>query len=432
MDMIPEHLPTVVNDRAQLSWQELGVGEMMISMEMEFDAALDEKRLARAFDLLLDAQPVLGCRIQPHPKKPYWVRLPKDERGNFFTVRDDSDFEKFRNEPYPHLTGPQVVACLRRTGEGDRLLVKVSHIVCDAGGVKELVADAVSIYNRLATEPDYMPVPNITGSRGWDQVFRLLPWRAFPLFCLDLLGVIRRNTMLLASHTLPLPACPLAPMGYLIRHIPADRTARIAEYGRTNNATINDMLVTAFIRAMAAGPSWDGRSHLRLTITVDLRRWNLGTARAEGICNLSAFEFPSLERDPGVDFLSALKRISAFFQYRKTRRFGLPFAPFIFLFSLLSFTSLKKFFGLWIRKGADSHNNQSAFTNMGPIKPEEVTFNGARPARAWLLAPPATPPWLAAGVSGYDGTLTLSAGTAESLLPMIEPFFDKILAGLPA
>ena len=37
----------------------------IIQLEMEFDFLLDEHRLAKAVSLLLEAEPILGCRFVP-------------------------------------------------------------------------------------------------------------------------------------------------------------------------------------------------------------------------------------------------------------------------------------------------------------------------------------------------------------------------------
>jgi hypothetical protein len=67
---------------------------------------------------------------------------------------------------------------------------------------------------------------------------------------------------------------------------------------------------------------------------------------------------------------------------------------------------------------------------MGPISFEDVDF-GIRPRSAWLLCPPIYPPIFGAGVTGYAGSLTLSAGSRLAALPFIERFLDRMLAELP-
>lgn len=70
------------------------------------------------------------------------------------------------------------------------------------------------------------------------------------------------------------------------------------------------------------------------------------------------------------------------------------------------------------------------FTNMGPIDPESIRF-GKPPQRAWLLTPPCYPPNYIAGVTGYKGGLTLSAGVYPTARRLAEKMFEQLLAELP-
>ncbi len=89
-----------------------------IQLVTDLDGPADPERLGRALRLLLDAEPVLGCRFVPAPHKPYWARLKDwelDEAELLEVVRDDHPFDDgevaFR---WPlatdGLAGPQVKA----------------------------------------------------------------------------------------------------------------------------------------------------------------------------------------------------------------------------------------------------------------------------------------------------------------------------------
>jgi NRPS condensation-like uncharacterized protein len=67
---------------------------------------------------------------------------------------------------------------------------------------------------------------------------------------------------------------------------------------------------------------------------------------------------------------------------------------------------------------------------MGEIDRDSVTFD--KPASsAILLTPPAYAPHFAAGMSGYAGTLTITAGVFGSQRNVVEQFLDGIMAELP-
>ncbi len=432
MQPIPEQIPAALADYVLQSWVDIGVGEMIIQIEMKFPGRLDAARLAAAHALLLDAEPVLGCRMVTAAKPPYWQRLPPEGRSGFCQVETREAFEKFRIESLDATIGPLVKICLWNAPGGDRLLLKVAHHAADAGGTKDVAAILADLYSRLAGDPAYRPLPNVTGCREFEQIIRLVPWRSYPTLIRNCLHRIVIGYVPKATHALRLPDGPRAPFGYVVRHFTPDRVARMAAYGRERGATLNDLLAAAYYRAQVAVREWDGRSALRLQITLDLRRWHLPNERAEAVCNLSGWEYPFLGRNLGKDFAETVDRVSSLMRQRKRSWPGLSEVLLFTQFRRFSYPGLmafeKKLFGGAMAAG----NFPNSFTNMGPIAPERLSFDGVCPKSAWLLAPPIYPPLFGAGLSGYAGGLTLSAGVPESARSAIEAFFDAIGNELPA
>jgi len=430
---IPDSLPTVLIDRSILAWQELGLAEFMLQMEMEFTSGPDEELLRRALDLLLDAQPVLGCRLVKRPYRPVWLRLSDKERRNIFKTGDEQAYERFKSETIDSKSGPQVKAFLHRGTDRDRLLLKVSHVVADAGGVKEIAADFASIYSNLEQDPDYEPVPNLKGDRGTMQLFHQFPIEKTPTIVSDFLAVTWINSVPAPTLTLPLPEGNYAgrPFVYVKRCFDNERTAMLSAYGRARRASLNDMILAASFRALVAAADWDGRASLSLQMTFDYRRWYLPTDRAGGICNLSAFEFPTPGRTIGRDFDDTLTRVSSYMRRRKERFPGLAIACISPLLFALPYAGLRTFFGTLTGCQIAANNYPNTFTNMGPIKKDELQFGDITPIRAWLLPPPIHPPVFAFGMSGYDGSLTISAGVPDSLESIADDFLENIIRELP-
>ncbi len=414
----------------------IGFGRVIspqIHLEMTFDSPLNAERLARAVDLTLDAEPVLGCRYKRSWFRPRWVRLPVGQR-NAFALTDDPDvYAAFRDADYDAEHGPQIrVMLLRRDGR-DTMLLKVNHMVADGGGVKDIAEVLANVYRSLARDAYYRPSPNHNGSRSAWQIFRLIPPRHYPRLYLEHLRLTFNNLVPRVSLVVPMNEGPVAVPRYARRHLDAPLVARLKEYGRRYDATLNDILLTAFLRALVGWQNWDGRSNLRAQFTVDFRRY-LPEERAVSICNLSAVEGIKLGRDPGATFADTLVRIAG--QTRHNKGF---------------WPGLRLTFGtLWMAKvqpagilvpllrglfhlGIKTRNMAPALTNMGPIRPERVTFDAA-PAHAWLIPPPAKPRVFIGGVSGYAGTIDVSFGYyPEAISPeAIERFLDLLLAELPA
>jgi NRPS condensation-like uncharacterized protein len=426
--MIPPRLPTVAADRMIASWQEIGIIEMMIQLEAAFDRALDADRLARAFELSLCAEPVAGCRFV-RGRRGLWERLAAPAAEAFAVSNDAGAYDRFLVEPMNLFSGPQVRVFLLRKPDGDRLAVKVSHGIADAGGTKHYVRALSSIYRALGDDASFVPAPNLAGLRGIGQLFRALPLRAHPRVILNFWRELWGLNVPVVTHRIDLPLCDPAPRGFAVRHLPAEKVALISAYGRVSGATLNDILMAAFARAQIDLGRWDGTSHLRLQTTVDLRRYLPGQ-RTGAVCNLSAFDYAFLGTDPGTDFDDTLKRITAITRRRKADWTGITLICAAPIMWSMGFAAMTRTFRRLFRRGIEQRNQPNALTNMGPIAPEDVDF-GVRPLSAWLLTPPINPPLFGVGLTGYAGTVTLSAGAPVPALPVVETFLDAMLAKLP-
>ena len=233
-------------------------------------------------------------------------------------------------------------------------------------------------------------------------------------------------------HTLPLKDGPRTPLVFIHRVIPADRIARLSDYRKVYNATINDLMMAAFLRALAVVGNWDGQKQLMLNTTVDLRRY-IPEQRAKAVTNLSTGVacYPNLGTDLGKDFASTLELISTITRERKANWLGV--ANLIGWFRLLVLSPHGPAIGMYkhsLERLIKSHGIPTSFTNFGLISEDSVIFEKA-PLNARVLPPPAYPPLFSAGVSVYAGCLTVSSGVYPSQKQIAERLFDRVLFELP-
>ncbi|MCB1155323.1 hypothetical protein KDL45_16815, partial [bacterium] len=247
-------LPVHITDATMRAM--LTVGSAMIQMEMIFDHRLDERRLARAADLLLDAEPVVGCRMVERGWRMRWMRLPEAERAKAYAELDAFTYEQFKLVEIDAFDeGPRVLVRLFRDKDGDRVLVKFDHHIGDAGGLKQVVETLAKLYRSLEGKPDFYPVPNLGGDRGVGQLFRVLPISSWPTILLEYLRFARKS--LVPAQQFPLADGNDGPVGYVVRHFDLHRIRAMQEYGRRHKATLNDVFVTAFLRTIRHISEWD-------------------------------------------------------------------------------------------------------------------------------------------------------------------------------
>ena len=202
MKQIPERFPTRSADRALAGM--LGPVTCIIQLEMGFDYRLDEKRLERAVSLVTEKVPILGCRFVPKTFRPYFERIDIEQYKLFHLTLDQAEFEEFRNERMDFFNNPQIATCLYRAESKDRFLIKVSHLVCDAAGVKEIVNELSIIFNRLKEDPEFKPEPDLEDHRGFWQIFRQVPWYVIPKIIYNYMCEICGAKFPSRSHVVPL------------------------------------------------------------------------------------------------------------------------------------------------------------------------------------------------------------------------------------
>jgi len=431
MDTIPGRFPAAAIDKIISSGQDIGIADFMLQMELSFKHNLDGQRLAGALNLMLDAQPVLGCRLVTEKGKVYWERLTRPWPDIFFFTRDQAECDNFRDRPLDSGRGPQINACVLRAAGGDRLLLKVAHQACDSAGLNDIAAQLSHIYAQLGDNSDYRPQPNIHGARHCGQIMRHLPWYIYPALFFDFLRTTLSNQIPKKSHALQVPEGPRLPFTFIIRHLSPAHVAHLAAYGQQHRATINDLMIAAFFRTLVKKEAWDGHAALRIQTTVDLRRWYIPSGKAEAVCNLSTYEHINLGTDLGADFAATLSRVSSITKRKKTARIGLSELCTVPVAGLLPYNLLVKACDGLLHKRISSRNYPSGLTNLGLIQPETVYFDG-HPVEGWILPPVVYPPVLYLGFSGYGTSLTLSAGVPLAAKECIEQFFAQMLQELPA
>jgi NRPS condensation-like uncharacterized protein len=425
-----KHIPATVIEVAIAFCRDLG--PLMIQLEMKFAHHLDLDRLARALDLLFEAEPVLGCRLAVSPFRAYWEPLGPTDRSCLTSLSDEEAFAAFRVQDLAASRGPQIQVGHLRTSGGDSLLIKITHEVCDGGGLKETAAILADLYNRLLVAPQHRPSPNRHGSRGLEQIFRHLPWSAYPAIYGN--PQYFRNLTQLARRAGPRQSATKPGAGggqvtYHLRPLSRERVASLRALARPFGATINDLFVTAMFRGLAQAPR--ASDEMCVTQAVDLRRYLPRGQRAEAICNLTGAEFLTL-RDAGDCFEETLKRVVALTRTRKASYIGLNgFIGLVPLVRGLPPFLMQKAMRMGIDHVMQPSSFPSLLTNGGRILPAATRFDA--PAHsAWMLHVPLRSPVFLVGLSGHDETLMLTAGTNIEAAEAASARLDSVLMQLPA
>jgi len=124
---IPATIPAEFVDRTVCVGAEIGYYRLELGGIVRFDDRLDEARLRRATRLLLDAEPVLGCRFEADAVPPVFRRLDELDPAQLLEVRDSDDpaaaAGAFVARPFDPKTDPQVRVMLLHGPDSDTLAV---------------------------------------------------------------------------------------------------------------------------------------------------------------------------------------------------------------------------------------------------------------------------------------------------------------------
>src|SRR2546426_793897 len=136
---------------------------------------IDEFRLRRAIRLAMDVEPILGCRFVPHGLRPYWERRTDLDSLQLCEVIEgdqQSDvFARFLVETLDPVRDPVLRVVVFR-GATDTLCVKAPEELGDGPSMAPLIRLVVGTYQRLLTEPDYVPDRRVAGARKGLEVAR--------------------------------------------------------------------------------------------------------------------------------------------------------------------------------------------------------------------------------------------------------------------
>ncbi|MBF0103306.1 MAG: hypothetical protein HQK77_20590 [Desulfobacterales bacterium] len=430
---IPNYVSEVLTDRITFCMREFC--DMLIHCVIRFNSHIHADQMEKAFHLCMKAEPILGCRILDSSSfKMNWLYRQDLDTMTLCPVRPshhlNQDINQFLIIPMDPFQGPQVQAVIFRDLYTDTLCIKVNHGIADAGGVKELVYLLAALYNKLSSDTNYQPPLN-KGSRSLKQIYQQFSMIEYITIFQGMIANLKTDSFALLNKiymdqlyeknknyrfwTLPLPYKNQTDRSFVIKRIEPELFRAMHTYAKSYQATLNDIMVTAFFRALYRMIQPDPMDILNIVGTVDLRRY-LPQKKAQAICNMSGFVHVNIGRFLGNTFQDTLIRVRNRMNTCKQQGYmGLydfpscvpyKFLPFSFVQRILSSIFNHVFLGDRILP--------PSVTNMGIIHLGKHAFSGLEIDDAFLTAPVLYPQILGIGLSGFQESLTMSCGFCGS------------------
>jgi NRPS condensation-like uncharacterized protein len=254
-------------------------------------------------------------------------------------------------------------------------------------------------------DPSYVPAPNVTpraqAKDVWDQLTReqrkqagKAPGMTMPNWVLPRWGVTGRGRTLRELR--------LGPARFLA----------VKEYGATRSATMNEMLLTAFFRALArVYPQPAGRA-MSLPFSAEHRRY-LKDAEGMPITNLAITIWLGLESVESEAFDGTLRRVVEQTAVWRESLWGVKAVVQSAGLARIGYKPMKAMMRALNGMGAKSGTTSPVFTNIGILDEAKLLFGDAAPSDARLSGPAAFGASFVPTISTYRDTLTVSMGFCE-------------------
>ncbi len=302
---MPTSFPAAPKDFVYQSGRGTGKGsasDQQVRVLVRFAGHLDDALLERALHALAGQDPVLGCRfVETGVLEGRWEPRPDVDSLRLCEVAETADADAavadFLTDLEVPEAGPHYRARLVRSGGLDALCLRIDHRLADGAGAKAIAYLVAELYRALragralpAPRPAFRP-RTVAGLSGRPSPPRPPPEKAsfrFP-FRLPRLGF--RNER---------PA-------HAQRELDPGALARLRARGRRLGATVNDLVLTALVRALLPHCRDPGEP-FAVDVSCD-HRSVLPPQPRDPICNLFGVLFPVLRCAPGEPFHATLERV---------------------------------------------------------------------------------------------------------------------------
>lgn len=225
------------------------------SFTAEYQGYLDEKALARAFELLCARHPVLSGRIR-RDDKGYLLYVPPDHHPRIMAI--DGDIRTLWREAHQSWDITRAVAQLTLIREKQRgfVALRADHSIVDGTAVIALFDELWQLYTDVA---NCLDVSADAKASLPSSPYRALQCRA---------GVRFSSSLLDATGTPDVTRCKAIERRI---HLSEEKTARLIAAARTEHTSVNTLLCGSILVALRAQGRQTERTPMVCWVPIDLR-----------------------------------------------------------------------------------------------------------------------------------------------------------------
>ena len=344
-----------------------------------YGGRLDEKLLEKAVLLTIEADPYLSSRYLETEDEAFWEKMPKSSFKPYFTLqkypKDISEI--FENPPAPVdvRSAPQIRLDLYRdeTGNrGDILVFALHHGFADAHGNISVASAVMNTYIRLAEDPGYVPkykgryprdtktIPERFTPEQREEAAKLTEISFEPNWSF-VCGDVSRGKIF--DYT---GEYPRGGKRFSVRTISPENFRKIKAFGKRNGATINDLMVGAFLLSLlkSCGCVSDEKSPKCVLTAGDIRRY-YGFDIDDNPMNMSVAFTVTAPCDENTPLKAILPKISETVRRHKNGIMGLGFICGVEKIRESGLKALRDFYTFHMDEGLSKCTSNPVFSNIG-------------------------------------------------------------------
>ncbi len=288
----------------------------------------------------------------------------------------------------------QLFCTLIQAEEESVVVVSISHLCVDGRDGKYLLEKLMQTYNQISDTGKVQTLEIKCGSRSAFQVYKELSGK-------DYFSVISPKLPKVKTE-FPFSKEALDKPDFVQYTLSAEIMKKARARGKLENATVNDLLLTACYRAFACFTDVNCNESMSIMSMMDLRR-HCKNGESEGLCNMSG-TFPTVLTD-GIcgSFADTLREICIQTGRAKENPLaGLDGMPLLH--------TMARTMPMWllIKIAQKVYGSVSVgFTNMGNIEYELLAAGKTKPVKGIFAGPLKKKPGMQVSASGFEGNITL-------------------------
>ncbi len=400
--------------------------DRMMHSVLYYDAPIDISLLKDVIIWTTERVPIYHSKFVDNGIRPYWktqdYTIDDILSVNLNSTDIESDIDTFIYQSIPTSSNVQWKSAVISDGKKWALCFVVNHMSSDGGDFKYILKRLTDNYNRLLEGKAKLDIKQ--GSRSHEAVYSKMT----PEQRKHAEGLYKNISAVKDNHKFPFSPDnkELDKTMIVRRKISAELFEQFRKTGKRLGATVNDIMLAVYIQTLYEIGNYDSGDKISIPCMVDLRRY-IADDFETGVTNHTGFMVCSVNKkgetinDTLIDVLRSL---------RKSKE-----DPYMGLYSL---PLLKLAYGVFphfiseFAIGIGYVNPLIGMSNIGVIKPEELSLGESHVVDGWMTGGVKYKPFVQLALTSMNGevTMTIAIRGRDEDRVIVDNFYDILIRNI--